>query len=136
MSNIERIREVLDALAPIPEELFDNLHKLLMVWQKEKDETYRCDDDNIHMQQGCIKICILQRGWVMVGRFFQRGSICKLKNGYTIRAWGTSEGLGELAMKGVLENTKLDKNTDVEFHVLTLVASLICDEKAWSKYIT
>jgi hypothetical protein len=84
---------------------------------------------------GKIKICILQRGWVMVGRFYQNGSECKLINSYTIRRWGTENGLGELAEKGVLKETKLDKNTETKFHELTMVASLLCNENNWKKYV-
>ena len=46
---------------------------------------------------GDIKIVILQRGWVMLGRFERNGNDCKLHNSYVVRRWGTTKGLGELA---------------------------------------
>ena len=40
--------------------------------------------------EGDIKIVILQRGWVMVGKFERDGSDCKLHNASVIRNWGTN----------------------------------------------
>ena len=80
------------------------------------------------------KIVILQRGWAMVGRFERNGADCKLYNASVIRRWGTTEGLGELAKKGKLPDTKLDKtNGLVEFDYLTVVAMITCDEKKWEE---
>lgn len=81
---------------------------------------------------GDIKIVILQRGWVMVGRLEKTGSDCKLHNASVIRNWGTTQGLGELALKGPLKDTKLDKcNGLVEFDSLTIVASISCEQNKW-----
>ena len=80
---------------------------------------------------GDIKIVILQRGWVMVGRFERNGSDCKLHNASVIRSWGTTKGLGEIALKPT-KDTKLDKcNGLVQFDYLTVVAMVDCDEKGW-----
>lgn len=80
-----------------------------------------------------VKIVILQRGWVFVGKFSQEGSTCKLTSAYNIRTWGTTKGLGELADSGPTASTKLDKVNDVSFHELTTVAMLDCDDKVWAK---
>jgi len=79
-----------------------------------------------------IKIAILQRGWVMVGRYSQKGDYITLKNAAVVRKWGTSKGLPELAAKGPLSDTVLDKGPDIRFHVLTEIASLQCEESKWS----
>lgn len=78
-----------------------------------------------------IRIVILQRGWVIIGKFYQDGHNCWVKNGYVIRSWGTERGLGELAMEGIKENTKLDAIPETRFHELTIVASMICDKSKW-----
>lgn len=84
------------------------------------------------IEKGDIKIVILQRGWVMVGRFERNGSDCKLRSASVIRSWGTTKGLGELAKEGPLEGTKLDKTHGiVEFDYLTVVAMVACEESAW-----
>lgn len=80
-----------------------------------------------------IKIVILQRGWVMIGRWSQDGNVCSLDNAYVIRTWGTNKGLGELALEGKTSSTKLDKVGHVEFHQLTVVATLNCKEDLWDK---
>lgn len=79
-----------------------------------------------------IKIVILQRGWVFIGRFSEKGDMCYLDNAYTIRTWGTSKGLGELALEGKKTSTKLDKAGRVEFHRLTTVATMNCAEDVWN----
>lgn len=83
---------------------------------------------------GDVKIVILQRGWVMVGRFERNGSDCKLFNASVIRSWGTKKGLGEIAKDGPTKDTVLDPcNGLVEFDYLTVVATISCDEKSWKK---
>ena len=80
-----------------------------------------------------IKIVILQRGWVMIGRFKRIGSDCKLYDASVVRNWGTTKGLGELT-NGPLKNTKLDKCYGlVEFDWLTVVASIDVKERTWKK---
>lgn len=74
-------------------------------------------------------IAILQRGWVVTGVFSQNGPYCKLKNASVIRKWGTNNGLGELAEKGKLPNTVLDKTKDITFHELTCVAIIEMDKE-------
>lgn len=81
---------------------------------------------------GDIKICVLQRGHVLIGRFERDGSDCKLHNASVIRSWGTSKGLGELAQNGPLKDTNLDKcNGLVEFDVLTVIFTLSVEESKW-----
>ena len=81
---------------------------------------------------GEVKIVILQRGWVMVGRLERNGSECKLTQANVIRIWGTKKGLGEIAMNGPLKETVLDKcGGVVEFDYLTVVAAIACDESKW-----
>lgn len=84
--------------------------------------------------KGDIKIVILQRGWIVVGRFERIGSDCKLHNASVIRTWGTKNGLGEIAKSGPTGSTKLDKCYGVvQFDYLTVVATIDCDQKEWSE---
>jgi hypothetical protein len=81
---------------------------------------------------GDVKIVVLQRGWVMVGRLERSGSECKLHQASVVRVWGTKKGLGELAMNGPLKDTTLDKcGGVVEFDYLTVVAAISCEESKW-----
>ena len=79
-----------------------------------------------------IKIVILQRGWIVVGRFERNGSDCKMSNASIIRTWGTTKGLGEIALGGPTGSTKLDKcHGVVQFDYLTVVATIGCKEDKW-----
>lgn len=80
-----------------------------------------------------IKIVVLQRGWIMIGRYSKTGDICTLEDASVIRQWGTTKGLGELALEGKKASTKLDPAGHVEFHILTIVATINCDDKKWDK---
>lgn len=79
-----------------------------------------------------IRIVILQRGWVVVGRYQQKGDEISLTGAKVIRRWGTTQGLGELASSGPLPNTKLDPSPVVRFHPLTVIATIDCDPAKWA----
>lgn len=82
--------------------------------------------------KGEIKIVVLQRGWVVVGYMERNGNTCTLKKASVIRVWGTTKGLGEIAIGGPTSSTKLDKcNGLVKFDHLTMVLSIDCKEEAW-----
>jgi|ERR1019366_2419417 hypothetical protein len=84
--------------------------------------------------EGPIKIVVLQRGWVLVGKFERKGDQCFLHNAHVIRNWGTTKGLGELAKDGPTVNTKIDPcNGVVEFEALTKVLDLSVNQELWAK---
>jgi len=78
-----------------------------------------------------MKICVLKKGWVLIGHLEIDGDEYLLINVSCIRRWGTTEGLGELAFKGPLPHTKLDKLPLVRFHKNQLIFTLLCDETKW-----
>ena len=81
---------------------------------------------------GDIKIVVLQRGWIYIGRFERTGNDCKLHNAYNIRSWGTTKGLPEL-VNGATKNTKLDKCEGiVEFDWLTVVHTITVNKSKWN----
>lgn len=84
---------------------------------------------------GDIKIVVLQRGWIYIGRFERNGNDCKLHNAYNIRTWGTTKGLGEL-VNGATSSTKLDKCEGVvEFDFLTVIYTITVNPESWKKLI-
>lgn len=96
------------------------------------DEVQYVRADSIGPQKETEKqIVILQRGWVMVGDFSQDGVNCQLDNASIIRIWGTTKGLGELALGGPTSSTKLDPCGLVKFHELTIVSRLSVNEDKW-----
>ncbi len=83
-----------------------------------------------------IRIVILQRGWVFVGYFKRDGDDCKLSKANNIRRYGTTKGLGEIALNGPTEETILDKcHGVVEFDKLTIIATIACEVSKWENVL-
>ena len=79
-----------------------------------------------------ISIAILQRGWVVIGYLRMEGEMYHMRNSHVIRKWGTSKGLGELALEGKQSETILDKAGGFSFHVLTTVGIIPCVQEKWT----
>lgn len=79
-----------------------------------------------------IRIVVLQRGWVAIGRYAKDGDECLLTDGYVIRRWGTTMGLGELAENGPLSNTVLEPSKTIRFHRAGEVFTMDVEEAKWS----
>ena len=77
------------------------------------------------------RIVVLQRGWVVVGDVEQTEVEVKINNCSVIRVWGTSKGLGELAEKGPMNNTKLDPCPPIVAHPLSVVLYMNINESVW-----
>ena len=75
---------------------------------------------------------IPQRGWVAVGYFSHEMEQCKLQRASIIRSWGTTRGLGQIAIDGPTSSTKLDKCPTLHFHELTVIATMECVEGKWT----
>lgn len=83
--------------------------------------------------EGEIRIVILQRGWVYIGRFTRTENICQLRNAFCIRVWGTTKGLAEL-VNGATSKTVLDKcDGVVEFDYLTSIYTMTVNESKWQQ---
>lgn len=82
--------------------------------------------------EGDVKIVVLQRGWVYIGRFQRNPSgICTLKNAYNIQNWGTTNGLGELVL-GPTAKTVLKKcEGTIEFDWLTVIHTIACKPECY-----
>ena len=85
---------------------------------------------------GNIRIVILQRGWVKVGRFYQDGVNCRLEHCATIRNWGTEKGLGQIATTGPTTKTVLDLEPTCRFHELTVISMIDCEESKWANKLS
>jgi len=79
------------------------------------------------------QILVLQRGWVVVGDVDQDNTEkVVLTNASVIRRWGTTKGLGELALEGPRPNTVLDPCGQVEAHPAAIVLRIPCEASKWS----
>jgi hypothetical protein len=94
-------------------------------------KTYVPKGSEVKQYEGDVKIVVLQRGWVYIGRLERNGNDCKLHNAYCIRVWGTTKGLPEL-VNGATSKTTLDKcDGVVEFDYLTVVYTITVNAKSW-----
>jgi hypothetical protein len=94
--------------------------------------------EGVHMSEEKkpdVRIVVLQRGWVAVGRYSKDGAICRLEDSAIIRKWGTTRGLGELRA-GPIKNTILDPSGLVEFHELGEIFSIHCETDKWIPFLT
>lgn len=81
-----------------------------------------------------IRIVILDRGWIAVGVWSQHVSgDCRLDNAYIIRTWGTTAGIGQLALHGPTEATMLDPITVVHYDRRNEVANIECYSEKWEE---
>lgn len=89
-----------------------------------------CEHKDAVIDSRDVRIVILQRGWVFVGVYTEKGDQCFLDSASNVRVWGTSKGLGELA-HGPLKDTKLDPVPQVQFNKLTVVATIKVNASDW-----
>ena len=59
------------------------------------------------------EIIIAPEGWVFIGEVTKEGTDLVVTNASCIRRWGTTAGLGEIAVKGVTPDTVLDFVGDI-----------------------
>ena len=79
-----------------------------------------------------LRIIVLHRGWVVVGRYSLDSDQVSIYDARIIRRWGTIKGLGELAENGPTEKTILDPAGTVRTHVLGVVLTVdIKNESKW-----
>lgn len=99
------------------------------VYVLEKDVKSQLAKKNVKPSKK--QIVILNRGWVVIGDYSEKGDECTLMDASVIRTWGTTKGLGELAESGPLTNTKIDPCPNIHFHKMTMVARMDVNEANW-----
>ena len=82
-----------------------------------------------------VRICVLHRGWVLIGEYSRKAEFITLKNTHVIRRWGTTKGLGEIAVDGPLSGTVLDKEPECEFHTSQCIRTIKCEVSKWKKHL-
>ena len=82
-----------------------------------------------------MKIVVLHRGWVVVGRHRTEGNQVVIENAAVIRRWGTTKGLGEIATGGPTSNTLLDTCPTIRVHELAVIMTIDCNDEKWAKHV-
>lgn len=78
------------------------------------------------------QIIIAQRGWVFAGIVVaDTKDIVVIQKAVNIRRYGTTRGLGQLALSGTTEETILDEFGTVSFHPLSIIARIDITAEAW-----
>lgn len=78
-------------------------------------------------------ICVIERGFVYVGTITDDGEWCVITDARNIRYWGTERGLGQLALEGPTEKTKLDAVGTVRVPHAGVIHILDSEAKLWNK---
>lgn len=80
-----------------------------------------------------MHIIILQAGWVLVGTYEKQGEMVRVIDCAVIRRWGTDKGLGQLAITGPTDNTRLDPCPEWCFHESVAIGymKVICSRDLW-----
>ncbi len=88
--------------------------------------------DSIQAPSGPVKIVVLDRGFVYVGRPEQEDDFLVIKNAKNVRVWGTTKGLGELAMEGPKSGTRLDAVGTVRAPMRAVISIIDSDAAKWT----
>ena len=84
---------------------------------------------------GPIKIVVLERGFIYVGRTEPANEEITIHGARSLIRWGTSHHLGELH-DGPLKDTKLGASCTVRARLDQLIHTIEVSQDAWSKHIT
>jgi len=79
-----------------------------------------------------VQILVLNRGWIVVGNVSESVNKTIIQNAAVIRKWGTTKGLGELAIKGKLPDTILDACPDITVDTANVVLVMNCEQSKWA----
>jgi hypothetical protein len=90
------------------------------------------DGQRPDVEDGGVRIVVLQRGWVVVGHYHRVGEQVRVEHAAVVRRWGTQRGLGQLASEGVQAETVLDDCPTVRCHVLAVLATIDCTHATWA----
>lgn len=83
---------------------------------------------------GDIKICVLDNGFVYIGRVVDSGNMIVLSGARCIIRWGAKQHLGQLA-DGPLTDTKLGASCVISFYNTRLVHTLEVSQDGWCNSI-
>ncbi len=100
------------------------------------EETYESIKDQLgessDIQEGeTFSIAVLDKGFVYVGYCKTGACFLHIRKPRNIRKWGTTDGLGELSLKGPLADTVLDVCRDITAPIAVLIHMIACEESQW-----
>jgi len=72
------------------------------------------------------KIIVIDNGWVLTGATVKKDDHLHVTEASVIRRWGTTAGLGQLALQGVQPNTILDPVGEAEVPLRSVLFTIHC----------
>lgn len=78
-----------------------------------------------------LNLVIADRGHVWLGFVEEAGDWLIIRRARTVRRWGTTKGLAQLANEGRQEGTRLDDPAEVRLIKRALIALVPCRAEAW-----
>lgn len=78
-------------------------------------------------------IAVLDRGFVYVGDLEHDGDWLTISNACNVRYWGTERGLGQLALKGPTDKTKLDAVGTVRVPARAVISLIDTEAAQWKR---
>lgn len=78
-----------------------------------------------------IEIIIADAGHIFVGETEHTDKGVQLSNASVIRRWGTTRGLGEIALGGPTSSTVLDKTGRVFIPTQAMICVISCEQDRW-----
>jgi hypothetical protein len=72
------------------------------------------------------KIVVITSGWVVMGDVTEHEDRLTIDDASVIRVWGTTAGLGEIALNGPTTSTVLDPAGVVEVYTPAVVMQIPC----------
>tara|TARA_R100000781_G_scaffold71264_1_gene44680 strand:- start:482 stop:751 length:270 start_codon:yes stop_codon:yes gene_type:complete len=80
-----------------------------------------------------VAIVVVDRGFVYVGDVDIDADWCIINNARNIRKWGTTKGLGQLALDGPTNETVLDAVGTVRVPLRAVVSVIDTQQLLWPK---
>lgn len=100
------------------------------------DEVEYVRKDAVKSSDGPIKIVVLDRGFVYIGRVDDvddfTSDFVTINDAQNIQRWGTTKGLGELANEGPKTNTILNKVGTVVAPSRAVISIISVDQSKWN----
>lgn len=108
-----------------------NINELTIGQAKEITAMFPADTPVRGLVDHGFCIAVMDKGFVYVGDVSTDGQFVRIKRARNIRRWGTERGLGQLALEGPQENTKLDKCGDICAPIAELKHLMKCEVLQW-----
>ena len=72
------------------------------------------------------KIVVINSGWIGIGEVSEANGKTRIEDASVVRRWGTTNGIGELALNGPTKDTILDYAGVIEVYNHAVIMTIDC----------